>query len=109
MAKDAAINRPPTPEAEEDREFSLEEKIRYQLLASGERDKLKSLLREKLNECGWKEEIKILSREYVQKKGRDNVSIEDIVRAIRPEGRAAVPDSVKAELLSQIKKFIISL
>jgi enhancer of yellow 2 transcription factor len=45
----------------------------------------------------------------VTKKGRDAVTTDDIVRAVRPEGRATVPDSVKAELLSEIKKFILSI
>jgi enhancer of yellow 2 transcription factor len=43
---------------------------------------------------------------YVQRKGRENITTDDIVRAVRPEGRSAVPDSVKAELLSQIKTFM---
>jgi enhancer of yellow 2 transcription factor len=37
------------------------------------------------------------------------VSADEIVRAVRPEGRAAVPDNVKAELLTRIKGFIQSL
>lgn len=47
--------------------------------------------------------------EYIQKRGRENVTTEEIVRAIRPEGRASVPDSVKAELLAEIKKFIMNI
>lgn len=87
----------------------MEEKIRVQLIASGERERLKKLLRDKLDECGWRDEIKQLCRDYIAKRGRDNITTEDIVRAIRPEGRAAVPDSVKAELLQNVKKFILSL
>lgn len=106
----AAIQRPPTPDPEDnDREFALEEKIRLQLIESGERERLKNKLREKLTECGWRDEIKQLCRDYVTRKGRENVTTEDIVRAVRPQGRAAVPDSIKAELLVQIKTFILSL
>ncbi|PNH06544.1 Enhancer of yellow 2 transcription factor [Tetrabaena socialis] len=47
--------------------------------------------------------------EYVARKGREAVTTEDIVRAVRPQGRATVPDSVKAELLAEIKKFILSI
>ncbi len=37
------------------------------------------------------------------------MTVEDIVRAVRPEGRAAVPDAVKAELLSKIREFITNI
>jgi enhancer of yellow 2 transcription factor len=47
--------------------------------------------------------------EYIARRGSEQVTTDDIVRAVRPEGRARVPDSVKAELLAEIKKFIQSL
>lgn len=47
--------------------------------------------------------------DFIQRKGRENVTVDDVVKAIRPEGRATVPDSVKAELLSELKKFIHSI
>jgi enhancer of yellow 2 transcription factor len=47
--------------------------------------------------------------EYIARRGRENVTTEDIVRHVRPEGRAIVPDSIKAELLVSIKTFILSL
>jgi len=50
-----------------------------------------------------------LFTEYIQSRGHGNVTAEEIVRFIRPEGRAAVPDNIKAELLTRIKTFIISL
>jgi hypothetical protein len=37
------------------------------------------------------------------------VTAEQVVAAVRPTGRAAVPDGVKAELLSRIKAFITAL
>lgn len=37
------------------------------------------------------------------------VTAEDVARALRQEGRAAVPDSVKAELLAQIRAFMVKL
>ncbi|KAG2484706.1 hypothetical protein HYH03_016534 [Edaphochlamys debaryana] len=90
-------------------ELRLEEKIRHHLTTSGKRDDLKELLTARLAACGWRDDIKQRCREYVAKKGRDQVTTDDIVRAIRPEGRATVPDSVKAELLAEIKKFILSI
>lgn len=129
-----------------------------QLVNSGERERLKQLLREKLTECGWRDDIKQRCRgkwhknrtfmlvrlvscpsgqsatdtvhttlfvrsqsphatpwchdlfaDYIQRRGRENVTTEDIVRHIRPDGRAAVPDNIKAELLVEIKTFILQL
>eukprot|EP00798_Chlamydomonas_sp_ICE-L_P005341 gene5341-12936_t len=110
MAK-SSVRRPPTPEAEEELalEIQLEDKLRYQLYSSGERDRLKELLASKLEACGWKDEIKERCKDVVARRGRGNVSVDDIVKAVRPEGRASVPDSIKAELLAEIKKFINTL
>lgn len=47
--------------------------------------------------------------EYIAGKGRDAVTTEDVVKAVRPEARSRVPDSIKAELLADIKKFILDL
>lgn len=47
--------------------------------------------------------------EVLSERGRDSVTAADLVKAIRTEGRATVPDSVKAELLAQIKSFILEL
>ncbi|KIY99369.1 Enhancer of yellow 2 transcription factor-like protein [Monoraphidium neglectum] len=91
------------------REVSLEAKIRHELIRSGERERLKRLLRDKLTECGWRDDVKQRCREYIQQRGRDNVTADDVVRHVRPQGRAAVPDSVKADLLMQIKSFMVQL
>lgn len=90
-------------------ESDLEAKIRHQLLHTGERERLKQLLRDKLTECGWRDEVKQRCREYLASRGPDNVTADEIVRHVRPEGRAAVPDNIKAELLTRIKAFILQL
>jgi enhancer of yellow 2 transcription factor len=133
------VNRPPTPEPADDTEEKLEDKIRYQLQATGERDRLKHLLASKLEANGWRAEVKERCKEYVAKQGRENVAVDDIVKAVRNQARGLVPDSIKvrdrsrleqermrkalahshappcahalsqAELLGEIKRFILSL
>ncbi|PRQ54259.1 hypothetical protein RchiOBHm_Chr2g0175521 [Rosa chinensis] len=66
------------------------------------------LLRERLIECGWKDEMKALCRSFIKKKGRNNVTVDDLVHVITPKGRASIPDSVKAELLQRIRTFLMS-
>ncbi|KAL4366969.1 hypothetical protein GQ457_05G011230 [Hibiscus cannabinus] len=105
-----SVNRPPTPDAAEDqgKEPTLQEIINIKLIESGEKERLMELLRERLIDCGWKDEMKALCRAYIKKKGRNNVTVDDLVHLITPKGRASVPDSVKAELLQRIRTFLMS-
>ncbi|KAE8728957.1 Detected protein of confused Function [Hibiscus syriacus] len=110
------------------------------------------LLRERLIDCGWKDEMKAICRfylllfpffrlsfelrlcpnvadmlmlhfldadgklvvfsimimAYIKKKGRNNVTVDDLVHLITPKGRASVPDNVKADLLQRIRTFLMS-
>ncbi|KAG9445980.1 hypothetical protein H6P81_012108 [Aristolochia fimbriata] len=106
----SSINRPPTPDGDEEpeQELTLQEIINIKLIESGEKEKLKELLRERLIECGWRDEMKALCRAFTKKKGRNNVTVDDLVHVITPKGRASVPDSVKAELLQRIRSFLVS-
>jgi len=106
----ASVNRPPTPDADDDRdqEPTLQEIINMKLIESGEKERLKELLRERLIECGWRDELKAQCRAFTRKKGRANITVDDLVRTITPKGRAMVPDNVKAELLQRIRTFLMS-
>jgi enhancer of yellow 2 transcription factor len=42
----------------------------------------------------------------LREKGLDAISVEELVKEITPRGRATVPDSLKAELLQRIRKFL---
>jgi len=104
------VNRPPTPDVrdEHDKEATLQEIISVKLIESGEKERLMELLRERLIDCGWKDEMKALCRAFIKKKGRNNVTVDDLVHLITPKGRASIPDSVKAELLQRIRTFLVS-
>ncbi|XVF57784.1 hypothetical protein PTKIN_Ptkin07bG0009900 [Pterospermum kingtungense] len=116
-----SVNRPPTPDGGEDqgKEPTLQEIINIKLIESGEKERLMELLRERLVECGWKDEMKALCRAYIKKKGRNNVTVDELVLLITPKGRgnllvksfpyaASIPDSIKAELLQKIRSFLVS-
>ncbi|KAH7278574.1 hypothetical protein KP509_38G047200 [Ceratopteris richardii] len=83
-------------------------KFTFQLIESGEKEKLKELLRERLIECGWKDEMKGYCRALTRKRGRADVTLDELIRTITPKGRSSVPDSVKAELLQRIRSFLLS-
>lgn len=78
------------------------------LIQSGEKERLKALLRDKLIECGWRDELKAKCRAIVQRRGKDSVTVAELVEEITPVGRSKVPDFIKAELLSQIRSIILS-
>ncbi|XP_062105446.1 transcription and mRNA export factor ENY2 [Humulus lupulus] len=105
-----SVNRPPTPDVVEnqEKEPTLQELLNIKLIESGEKERLMELLRDRLIECGWKDEMKSLCRQFIKKKGRNNVTLDDLVHVITPKGRASIPDSVKAELLQKIRTFLVS-
>ena len=77
-----------------------------QLEESGQKEQLKELLRKRLLECGWHEDLKAHCKDVIKSKGMEKIEVEDLVREITPHGRTTVPASVKAELLSKIQQFI---
>ncbi|KAH7491303.1 hypothetical protein PRIC1_014192 [Phytophthora ramorum] len=81
-------------------------RISERLVQSGEKERLKELLRLKLVECGWRDEMKLHCKEVIRNKGIDQVTVEDLVEEITPKGRATVPEDVKNDLLEKIKAFI---
>eukprot|EP00887_Chlorella_sp_A99_P004606 scaffold4.g4606.t1 len=68
--------------------WALSAALAMTLVASGERDKLKRLARERLEEAGWTEEVKQLCREFVAQRGTDVVTHAEIVSAVRSQARA---------------------
>ncbi|KAK3707987.1 hypothetical protein QZH41_010726, partial [Actinostola sp. cb2023] len=61
--------------------------INQSLVESGERERLKELLRTKLIECGWRDQLKEHCKEIIKQKGLDNITVEDLVKKITPKGR----------------------
>ena len=80
--------------------------IEQRLVETGEKERLKEHLRNRLIESGWREELKLEAKQVVDKKGLNNVTLEDLVKDITPKGRASVPDAVKKELLVKIQDFL---
>ncbi|CAI7774447.1 unnamed protein product [Closterium sp. NIES-53] len=119
MASRSSVNRPPTPEPEGRVGGGGEPTSLRQVVDA----KLKALLRDRLEDCGWTDDLLVYARPlpslslsclvvrpsiraYVSKVGRENVSLEELIRAITPKGRASVPGPVKAELLQRIQSFL---
>jgi len=91
---------------QKNRDLQLRTTINQKLIETGERERLKELLRTRLIECGWRDELKQYCKEIVRQKGLENITVDDLVAEITPKGRALVPDQVKKELLQRIRTFI---
>eukprot|EP01038_Epipyxis_sp_PR26KG_P007196 gene7196-9818_t len=95
-------------EERQKRDEQIRETIMAKLVETGEKDKLKEMLRDRLVECGWRDELKEYCKEVIRRKGLEKVTVEDLVAEITPQGRATVPEDVKAELLKRIRTFLQS-
>ncbi|VDH99805.1 transcription and mRNA export factor ENY2 [Mytilus californianus] len=80
--------------------------INQKLVETGERERLKELLRTRLVECGWRDQLKQYCKEVVKQKGLEHITVDDLVAEITPKGRSLVPDNVKRELLQRIRTFL---
>lgn len=67
--------------------------------------RLKDLLRLRLSECGWSDQVRLLCRDTVKDEA-GRVNVDKILQKVTPEARRLVPDAVKMELLQKIKKII---
>ncbi|KAL0478201.1 hypothetical protein AKO1_007955 [Acrasis kona] len=77
------------------------------LTSSGEKDKIKELLRKRLIECGWCDELKEYTKKLVRgKESVEDLTIDGLVSEITPKAREAVPDDIKVEVLQSIRSFI---
>mmetsp|Transcript_36597 Transcript_36597/g.109286 ORF Transcript_36597/g.109286 Transcript_36597/m.109286 type:complete len:116 (+) Transcript_36597:58-405(+) len=79
--------------------------LNQKLIETGERDRLKQYVLETLSECGWQEELKKRCIEFVQNKGVEKVTIEEITADIAPRGRAMLPDHLKTEVFNRLRLF----
>lgn len=67
--------------------------------------RLKALLRTKLVECGWRDELKTYISDLIRSRGVDNVTADALIEEVTPYGKAQVPDEVQQHLVQQIRDF----
>lgn len=71
------------------------------------RCRLKDLLRLRLAECGWSDQVRVLCRDTIKEEGA-KLNVEKMVQTVTPDARRLVPDAVKKELLQKIKVILSS-
>lgn len=85
---------------------SLKTAAYQKLVESGERDRLTEVLIQRLESCGWKDQLRGYCIKIVKEKGVDNVTIDDLVLQVTPVARKHVPEDVRAELVQKIRAFL---
>ena len=82
--------------------------IMQKLIETGEKENLKEMLRTKLIECGWCDDLREHCKEVIRSKGLERITVDELVQMITPRGRDTVPDQIKADLLQRIRQFLQS-
>ncbi|XP_058804918.1 transcription and mRNA export factor ENY2-like [Phymastichus coffea] len=77
------------------------------LVKAGDRDGLKELLRRRLVECGWRDEVKLICKEIIKENGQD-ITYDALLAMVTQRARSRVPDIVKKELLQKIKTQLLA-
>uniref|UniRef100_A0A915CEH0 Transcription and mRNA export factor ENY2 n=3 Tax=Ascarididae TaxID=6250 RepID=A0A915CEH0_PARUN len=80
--------------------------LERRFIESGEGDRMKELLLQRLRETGWVEEVENMCRNVIQTKGIEQVTLEEVVAEVKGQARRAVPDEVKRELMQNIRTFL---
>merc|ERR1711862_915252 len=100
-----AMARASTATKAQDRQAQEQSLLSQKLIETGERERLKQHVMQTLNEIGWRDDLKKHCVQYLQNRGVEKVSIEELTMEIAPHGRAMVPDALKTEVFNRIRTF----
>ncbi|KXN91849.1 Transcription and mRNA export factor ENY2 [Leucoagaricus sp. SymC.cos] len=82
-------------------DVSLYAHLKRSLVESGEWDQLQAMMRERLNEAGWVDELKSESKEASRR-----VDFQSVLAQVIPHAQASLPMAVRKEVQGLIKRHI---
>jgi len=88
------------------RNQELKAQIDALLVKNGDIDELKEVLRSRLSDSGWKDEIRLVCNKIIKERGVQSVTVDSLVREVTPIGREKIPASIKKELLTRINSAV---
>lgn len=68
------------------------------------REELTEILRSRLIECGWRDQVANMCRNLIHEHGVEKIKLEQIIGEVRPKARRLVPEEIKMELSEMIRK-----
>lgn len=71
-------------------------------LSNSNTNALRTLLQQRLDDCGWRQSIKDIVRNKLNEQGIANVSYDQLAAEIIPQARALVPEEVRKELYQRV-------
>ena len=81
--------------------------ITRKLIESGERDRLKDTLFERLEDTGWRKTMRELVQKYAHQHGNlENITTEDVVQELAPNATSLISEDIKRDIKRQIQNFL---
>ncbi|CAF1560795.1 unnamed protein product [Rotaria magnacalcarata] len=90
-----------------DRNTQIQATLNAKLIESGEREQMKQLLRQRLMEYEWRDQMKAYCKDIVKQKDLENITVDQLIQEITPKGRALVPDTIKTEMLNRLQQYLV--
>ena len=82
----------------------IDQSILKKLVESGEKDRLRSKLSEKLMDSSWREDVRDQCREIIKK--NQDITLEELVHEMTPRSCDLVPHQIKKNLEKDITTFL---
>ncbi|ALC42883.1 e-y-2 [Drosophila busckii] len=87
--------------------MSLSKCIDQYTILTGDRSKIKDIMVNRLIECGWRDEVRLVCRDVLLQRGSSkSIPIEQLIPEVTARARTLVPDAVKKELLMKIRSIL---
>ena len=67
------------------------------------RDRLRQQLTKRLDETGWRHQLRLQVQDLVHHKGVEKATIEDIVQELAPKASSTISEQIKKELIVDVK------
>ena len=67
------------------------------------KDRLRQQLTKKLDETGWRHQMRLQVQDLVHEKGTEKATIEDIVQELAPKASSTISEEIKKELIREAK------
>lgn len=92
---------------DEEKNEEMKAKLKELLENSGEMARLRKMIEDELDKCGWRDEARQACREVILAKGYDSVTVEQVVEEVGPKLREKVPEELKKAVVDRMRAFLL--